>query len=133
MRWFCETTVAGSPLRSVLAWLLPTSRAGKMAAGGLLRPGQAVVPERIMRPFSRPWRAGFAGKTSPLLAIVLAGRCREVNMPLSIQILGAAGRDNALLVTVDSGQAVTRLLFDCGDGCLWQLPFGAIQEIDHLC
>src|SRR5262245_59722772 len=54
------------------------------------------------------------------------------NMPLSFQVLGDTGRDNALLVNVDSGQAVTRLLFDCGDGCLWQLPFGRIQEIDHL-
>jgi ribonuclease Z len=54
-------------------------------------------------------------------------------MSLSLQILGNAGRDNALLVIVDSGQAVSRLLFDCGDGCLWQIPFGAVQEIDHLC
>lgn len=54
-------------------------------------------------------------------------------MALSFQVLGNAGRDNALLVTVDSGQAVSRLLFDCGDGCLGQLPFGAIPEIDHLC
>jgi ribonuclease Z len=54
-------------------------------------------------------------------------------MSLSYQVLGNAGRDNALLVTVDSGQAVSKLLFDCGDGCLWQLPFGAVQEIDHLC
>jgi hypothetical protein len=50
---------------------------------------------------------------------------------LSFQILGNAGRDNALLVTVDSGQAVSKLHFDCGDGCLWQLPFGAVQEIDQ--
>jgi ribonuclease Z len=54
-------------------------------------------------------------------------------MSLSLEILGSAGRDNALLVTVDSGRAVNRLLFDCGDGCLWQLAFGAVQEIDHLC
>jgi ribonuclease Z len=54
-------------------------------------------------------------------------------MSLSIQVLGSAGRDNALLVTVDTGQAVSKLLFDCGDGCLWQLPFGTVQEIDHLC
>lgn len=53
-------------------------------------------------------------------------------MTLSFQVLGNAGRDNALLVTVDTGQAVSKLLFDCGDGCLWQLPFGAVQEIDHL-
>jgi ribonuclease Z len=54
-------------------------------------------------------------------------------MSLSFQVLGNAGRDNALLVNVDSGQAVSRLLFDCGDGCLWQLPFGDVQAIDHLC
>src|SRR5262245_16549281 len=53
-------------------------------------------------------------------------------MSLSFQVLGEAGRDNALLVTIDSGQAVSRLLFDCGDGCLWQLPFGEVQLIDHL-
>jgi ribonuclease Z len=53
-------------------------------------------------------------------------------MSLTVQVLGLPGRDNAVLVTVDSGQAVTRLLFDCGDGCLWQLPFGLIQEIDHV-
>jgi ribonuclease Z len=54
-------------------------------------------------------------------------------MSLSFQVLGDAGRDNALLVSVDSGQAVSRLLFDCGDGCLWHLPFGDVQTIDHLC
>jgi ribonuclease Z len=53
-------------------------------------------------------------------------------MSLSFQVLGSAGRDNALLVTVDTGQVVSRLLFDCGDGCLWQLGFGDIQLIDHL-
>ena len=31
-------------------------------------------------------------------------------MTLSFQVLGDAGRDNALLVKVDSGQAVSRLL-----------------------
>jgi ribonuclease Z len=53
-------------------------------------------------------------------------------MSLAFQVLGQPCRDNALLVTVDSGQAVSRLLFDCGDGCLWQLAFGEIQLIDHL-
>jgi len=32
----------------------------------------------------------------------------------------------------DSGQAVSKLLFDCGDGCLWQLAFGEVQTIDNL-
>jgi ribonuclease Z len=53
-------------------------------------------------------------------------------MSLSSQVLGSPGRDNALLVSVDSGQAVSKLLFDCGDGCLWHLPFGDVQSIDHL-
>jgi ribonuclease Z len=53
-------------------------------------------------------------------------------MALSFQVLGDVGRDNALLVTVDSGQAVSRLLFDCGEGCLSKLPFAEVQAIDHL-
>jgi ribonuclease Z len=53
-------------------------------------------------------------------------------MSLSFQVLGNAGRDSALLVTVDSGQAMSRLLFDCGDGCLNDLPFAEVQTIDHL-
>lgn len=53
-------------------------------------------------------------------------------MSLTYQVLGKAGRDNALLVRVDSGQALTRLLFDCGDGCLWDLPLGEVQQVDHL-
>ncbi|MBL8796144.1 MAG: ribonuclease Z [Planctomycetia bacterium] len=53
-------------------------------------------------------------------------------MSLAIQVLGRPGRDNALLVTVNSGQAMHRLLFDCGDGCLDELPFADVQGIDHL-
>lgn len=53
-------------------------------------------------------------------------------MSISFRILGKAGRDNALFVQVDSGQAVERLLFDCGDGCVSELPFADIQAIDHL-
>jgi ribonuclease Z len=53
-------------------------------------------------------------------------------MPLSFQVLGDPTRDNVLLVTIDSGQAVSRLLFDCGEGCLSRLPFGEVQAIDHL-
>src|SRR5262245_17345183 len=53
-------------------------------------------------------------------------------MNISFRILGTAGRDNALLVQIDSGQAVERLLFDCGDGCLSELSFADIQAVDHL-
>jgi ribonuclease BN (tRNA processing enzyme) len=24
------------------------------------------------------------------------------------------------------------LMFDCGEACLWQLPFSEVQSIDHL-
>ena len=53
-------------------------------------------------------------------------------MPISFQVLGLPGRDNALWVRVETGQSVTRLLFDCGDGCLSDLTFGEIQTADHL-
>jgi ribonuclease Z len=53
-------------------------------------------------------------------------------MSLVARILGAPGRDNALLVEVDSGQAVERLLFDCGEGCLSELGFAEILAIDEL-
>ncbi len=53
-------------------------------------------------------------------------------MSLSCTVLGAPGKDNALLVTVDTGQSVHRLLFDCGDGCLTVLPIADILAIDHL-
>ena len=54
-------------------------------------------------------------------------------MPLSFQVLGAPGRDNALFVKVDTGQSQTRLLFDCGDGVPHQLGAAEVREIDHLC
>lgn len=54
-------------------------------------------------------------------------------MPLSYQVLGQPGRDNALFVKVDTGQAQTRLLFDCGDGCPHQLSATDLREVDHLC
>ena len=53
-------------------------------------------------------------------------------MGITYSILGAAGGDNALLVQVDSGQALERLLFDCGDGCVRELPFADVQAIDDL-
>lgn len=53
-------------------------------------------------------------------------------MSITYHILGSPGRDNALLVLVDSGQGVERLLFDCGDGCLSALSVADIKAIDHL-
>lgn len=53
-------------------------------------------------------------------------------MGITFEILGAPGRDNALLVRLDSGQAISRLLFDCGDGCLTSVSFSEILAIDHV-
>lgn len=53
-------------------------------------------------------------------------------MSIAFEILGAPGRDNALMVRVDGGQSLDRLLFDCGDGCLSRLDFAEIQAIDAL-
>ncbi len=53
-------------------------------------------------------------------------------MSLRFQVLGEPGGDNAVLVEIDTGQSVERLLFDCGEGTLATVPFGEILEIDHL-
>lgn len=53
-------------------------------------------------------------------------------MAIEWQILGQAGSDNALHVTVDSGQSRENLLFDCGEGCLRELRPSAIQGVGHL-
>lgn len=53
-------------------------------------------------------------------------------MSIDHRVLGGMGKDNALLVVIDSGQATERLLFDCGEGCLAELASGEVQSIDHL-
>ncbi len=53
-------------------------------------------------------------------------------MSIGFRILGAPGSDNALLVWIDSGQTLERLLFDCGEGCLAKLSVAEIQTVDHL-
>jgi ribonuclease Z len=53
-------------------------------------------------------------------------------MPLTYQVLGSPGRDNALFVKVNTGQSQARLLFDCGDGCPHQVA-SEVREVDHLC
>lgn len=54
-------------------------------------------------------------------------------MSIEFHILGDAGLDNALFVRVQTGQALHRLLFDCGEGCLSALPFAEVLAVDHLC
>ncbi|HEY0606456.1 MAG TPA: MBL fold metallo-hydrolase [Herpetosiphonaceae bacterium] len=53
-------------------------------------------------------------------------------MSIVYQVLGKAGHDNALFVWVTSGQAIQRLLFDCGEGCVAEVPYADVLAIDHL-
>jgi ribonuclease Z len=53
-------------------------------------------------------------------------------MSLVWRVLGGLGCDNALYVSVDTGQRISRLLFDCGDGCPHALETGELLEVDHL-
>jgi ribonuclease Z len=51
---------------------------------------------------------------------------------LAFRILGAPGRDNALLVGIHTGQHIHRLLFDCGEDCVTSLSVAETQAIDHV-
>jgi len=53
-------------------------------------------------------------------------------MAIHYQILGQPGRDNALFVEINTGQAIYRVQFDCGEACLRDLPVSQIQAIDAL-
>jgi ribonuclease Z len=53
-------------------------------------------------------------------------------MSISHRVLGLPRTDNALALWVSTGQAVHRLLFDCGEGCLLNLEFSDVLENDHL-
>lgn len=51
-------------------------------------------------------------------------------MSISYQVLGEPGSDNAVMATVNTGQSQHRLLFDCGEGCLRDVPRADIQSIE---
>lgn len=53
-------------------------------------------------------------------------------MTIHFEVLGEPGRDNALYVTIDTGQSVHRLLFDCGDGVLDLVSLSDIQHVEAL-
>jgi ribonuclease Z len=53
-------------------------------------------------------------------------------MTMDCRVLGTPGRDNAMLVTVDSGQSLHRLLFDCGEGCLAGVNIAHLQDIEAV-
>ncbi len=53
-------------------------------------------------------------------------------MSIHYRVLGHPGRDNALYVEINSGQSIHRLVFDCGEACLRDLPVSHIQAIEGL-
>src|SRR5579859_3261923 len=53
-------------------------------------------------------------------------------MTIHFDVLGDAGRDNAVFVCIDSGQDTSRLLFDCGEKCLSDVSVSEIHDIDHV-
>ncbi|MCC9608460.1 MBL fold metallo-hydrolase [Blastopirellula sp. JC732] len=53
-------------------------------------------------------------------------------MSIRYEVLGPPGRDNALMVTVNSGHGLHRLLFDCGDGVFSTISIADLQLIEGL-
>ncbi|MGE5398821.1 MAG: MBL fold metallo-hydrolase [Ignavibacteriales bacterium] len=53
-------------------------------------------------------------------------------MSIQYQILGKPGRDNALMVWVNGGTQMYRLLFDCGENLLHELKQSDVKSIDYL-
>lgn len=51
---------------------------------------------------------------------------------LEYHILGGAGCDNALFIKANSGQHLTRLMFDCGEDCPDGVPQGELRDLDAL-
>lgn len=51
-------------------------------------------------------------------------------MTIEFNVLGKPTRDNAVYLKVDSGQSNTRFLFDCGHGCVDELPMAELHSID---
>ena len=54
-------------------------------------------------------------------------------MSIDYRVLGEPYHDNALYIEIKPGQAVHRLLFDCGENCLDTVRPADIMAIDHLC
>ncbi|HSR17911.1 MAG TPA: MBL fold metallo-hydrolase, partial [Ignavibacteriaceae bacterium] len=49
------------------------------------------------------------------------------------KILGKPGKDNALMVWIDSGDKFYRILFDCGEDVLNDISQSDIRAVDFLC
>jgi len=53
-------------------------------------------------------------------------------MAIEIRILGTRGADNAVLVTINTGQHISRLLMDCGENTVSELTLSESGQIDHV-
>lgn len=53
-------------------------------------------------------------------------------MAIAWRVLGEAGRDNAVLMTVDRGQGASRCLFDCGEACVASLALAERRDLDEV-
>lgn len=53
-------------------------------------------------------------------------------MAIDIRILGKRGADNAVLVTINTGQQISRLLMDCGENTVSELSLSESAQIDHV-
>lgn len=53
-------------------------------------------------------------------------------MGIAYQVLGKPGRDNALMVWVNSGNHLYRILLDCGENLLYHLTQSEVKSIDYL-
>ncbi len=53
-------------------------------------------------------------------------------MSIELSVLGNAGQDNAAFVKIDTGQAIHRLLFDCGENTISSLEYNEILSIDQV-
>ncbi|MDP4176129.1 MAG: MBL fold metallo-hydrolase [Bacteroidota bacterium] len=53
-------------------------------------------------------------------------------MSIKYQILGKPGRDNALMVWINGGNQIYRLLFDCGENLLHEVRQADVKSIDYL-
>lgn len=56
----------------------------------------------------------------------------RVRMSISYRLLGKPGKDNALAVWINSGTAMHRILFDCGEDLLSGLKYSDIASVDYL-
>jgi ribonuclease Z len=83
----------------------------------------------IFSSFPIPTQAAMAQQVTDQARVTLTPKLPRM---LDGTVLGGPADDNALWVTLDTGEKTTRLLFDCGAGCLDQIRVRDIQQIDAI-